>query len=125
MNFAELGEFVHRSLIDFFLSVEASAHGPFVNEMEERARFVEADGLSVWEKIESDFGRDAAIEELVFRVPGVVHGTVADFFGARIVVEKHGRDVVGLAGVGEGKKWARAGDHAMALVLAVGGVAEF
>ena len=35
MDFAELGEFVHRGLIDFFLGVEAGAHGPFVDEMEE------------------------------------------------------------------------------------------
>src|SRR5260370_931828 len=54
-------------------------------------------------------GRDAAV----------------DFFGAGMVGEKHGRDVVGLAGVGESEQWARAGDHTMSLVLAVGGVADF
>ena len=47
MDFAELGEFVHGGLVDFFLGVEAGAHGPFVEEMEERAGFVEADGLGV------------------------------------------------------------------------------
>ena len=30
MNFAELGNFVHGGLEDFFLGVEASSHGPFV-----------------------------------------------------------------------------------------------
>ncbi len=54
-----------------------------------------------------------------------MHGAVVNFFGARIVGEEHGGDVVGFAGVGEGEKRARAGDHAMALVLAVGGVADF
>src|SRR5207249_8489321 len=115
--FAELGEFVHGGLIDFFLGVEASAHGPFVDEMEERAGFVEADGFGVRKKIEGDFGRDAAIKKLVFCGPGVVYGAVVDFLGAEIGFEEHGRDVVGFASIGEVEKWARAGDHTMALVL--------
>ena len=125
VDFAELGEFVHGSLVDFFLGVEAGAHGPFVEEMKERAGFIEADGFGVGEKIKGDLWGDAEIEELIFRGPGVVHGAVEDFFGAWIVGEKHGSDVVGFAGVGESEKRARAGDHAMALVLAVGGVADF
>ena len=35
MNFAELREFVHGGAVDFLLGVEASAHGPFVEEVEE------------------------------------------------------------------------------------------
>ncbi len=66
MDFAELGELVHGGLVDFFLGVEAGAHGPFVNEMEERAGFVEADGFGVREEIKGDFGRDAAVEKFVF-----------------------------------------------------------
>ncbi len=66
MDFAELGELVHGGLVDFFLCVEAGAHGPFVDEMEERAGFVEADGLGVGEEIKGDFGRDAAVEKFVF-----------------------------------------------------------
>src|SRR6266566_3858522 len=49
MDFAKLGEFVHGGLVDFLLGVEAGAHGPFVDEMEERAGFVEADGFGVGE----------------------------------------------------------------------------
>jgi len=49
MDFAELGEFVHGSLVNFFLGVEAGAHGPFVDEMEKRARFVETYGFGVGE----------------------------------------------------------------------------
>src|SRR6266446_1514490 len=79
MDFAELGDFVHGGLIDFFLSVEAGAHGPFVEEMEERTGFVEADGLGVWQEIESDFRGDAAVEELIFRGPSVAHGAVVNF----------------------------------------------
>ncbi len=67
MDFAELGEFVHGGLVDFFLGVEAGAHGPFVEEMEERAGFVEADGFGVREKIERDLWEHAAIEKFVFR----------------------------------------------------------
>ena len=37
MDFAELGDLVERGLVDFFLSVEAGAHGPFVEKMEKRA----------------------------------------------------------------------------------------
>ena len=125
MDFAELGDFVERGLVDFFLSVEAGAHGPFVEEVEERAGFDEANGFGVGQKIERDFVGDAAIEELIFGVPGVVHGAVVDFFGARIVFEQSGSDVVGLARVGEREQRARAGNHAVALVLAVGGVADF
>lgn len=125
MDLAELGYFVHRGGVDFFLGVEAGAHGPFVEEMEERAGFDEADGFGVGEKIESDFERDAAIKEIVFGGPGVVHGAIVEFFGAGILREESGSDVVGLAGVGEREKRAGAGDHAMALVLGVGGVADF
>ncbi len=83
MNFAELGDFVHGGLIDFFLGIEAGAHGPFVEEMEERTGFVEADGFGVWQEIESDFRGDAAVEELIFRGPSVAHGAVVNFFRAR------------------------------------------
>src|SRR6266852_5723691 len=62
VDFAELGEFVHGGLVDFFLGVEAGAQDPFVEEMEKRAGFVETDGFGVGEKVESDFGRHAAIE---------------------------------------------------------------
>ena len=125
MNFAELRDLVHRGLVDFFLRIETSAHGPFVQEVKERTGFDEADGFGVGKKVEGEFGFDAAIDELIFCGPGVVHGAIVDFFGARIFLKEHGSDVVGLAGVGEGKERARAGDHAMALVLTVGGVADF
>src|SRR5438128_6587284 len=65
VDFAELGDFVHGGLVDFFLGVKAGAHGPFVQEMEERAGFVEADGFGVGKKIESAFRRNAAVEELI------------------------------------------------------------
>ncbi len=125
MDFTELGNFVHRGLVDFFLGVKAGAHGPLVEKMEERTGFVEADGFGVGKNVESDFERDTAVEERVFGAPGVVHGAVVDFFGARISCEKRRSDVVGFARVGEGEKRARAGNHAMALVLAVSGVADF
>src|ERR1700747_2448928 len=66
MDFTKLRDFGHRGLKNFFLGVEAGAHGPFVKQMEERAGFVEADGLGVGENVERDFERDAAVEELVF-----------------------------------------------------------
>jgi len=53
---------------------------------------------------------DAQIEELILRCPGVKHGAFVDLFGARIVGEEHGGDVVGFAGVGESEERARAGD---------------
>src|SRR5690348_2084444 len=87
MDFAKLGHFVHGSLVDLFLSVEAGAHGPFVEEMEKRAGFDEADGFGVGEEIKSDFGGDAAVEEFVFGGPSVAHGAVVDFPGARIIGE--------------------------------------
>ena len=124
VDFAKLGDFVERGLVDFFLRVEAGAHGPFVEEMEERAGFDEADGFGVREKVESDFRRDAAIEELVFGLPGVLHGALVDFAGARIAGDESGGDVVKFTRVSESQNRARAWDHAMALVLAVGGVAD-
>src|SRR6266436_9423956 len=47
VDFVELSDFIHGGLVDFFLGVEAGAHGPFVDEMQERAGFVEADGFGV------------------------------------------------------------------------------
>src|SRR5450432_2573357 len=42
---AELVEFVHGGFVDFFLSVEASAQGPFMGRMGGRTGFAQADGL--------------------------------------------------------------------------------
>jgi len=39
VDLAELSDLVHGGGVDFFLGVEARAHGPFVEEMEERAAF--------------------------------------------------------------------------------------
>ena len=125
VDLAELGDFVHAGGVDFFLGVEAGAHGPFVEEMEEGAGLDEANGFGVGEKVESDFGLDARIEELIFGGPGVLHGAIVEFFGAGVLREESGSDVVGLAGVGEGEERAGAGNHAVALVLGVGGVADF
>ena len=125
MDLAELGDFVHAGGVDFFLGVEAGAHGPFVEEMEEGAGFDKADGFGVGKKIESDFERNAAVEEVVFGGPGVVHGAIVEFFRAGILREESGSDVVGVAGVREGEEGAGAGDHAVALVLGVGGVGDF
>jgi len=47
VDFAELGNFVEGGAVDFFLGVEAGAHGPFVEEVEERTGFDEADGFGV------------------------------------------------------------------------------
>ena len=101
MDFAELSDFVHRSLKDFFLSVEASAHGPFVEKMEERAGFIEANGFGVGENVKSDFERDAAVEELILGAPGVMHGAVVSFLGARVGSKQRGHDVIGISRVGE------------------------
>src|SRR6266478_2068675 len=125
MDFAELGYFVKRGFVDFFLGVEAGAHGPFVEQMKERAGFDEADGLGVGEKIERNFDWHAAVEELIFCGPGFLHRAFVDFFGARIVGNEQRQDVIRLASVCEREEWSRTGDHAVALVLAVRRVADF
>src|SRR5579872_1793295 len=101
MDLAELGDFVHARGVDFFLGVEAGAHGPFVEEMEEGAGFDETDGFGVGEQIESDFGGDAFVDKFILGGPGVLHGAVVEFFGAGILGEEGGGDVVGIAGVSE------------------------
>ena len=101
MDFAELCDFVHGGRVDFFLSVEAGAHGPFVEEMQERASFDEANGFGIGEKVESDFGRHPAVEEFIFCGPRFVHGAFVKFPGAGIFLKKLGSDVVGFARVGE------------------------
>ncbi len=117
MDGAELGDFVHAGGVDFFLGVEAGAHGPFVEEVEERAGLDEANGFGVGEKVEGDFRRDTGVDEFVFGGPGVLHGAIVEFFGTGILVKQGRSDVVGFARVGESEQRARAGDHAMALVL--------
>ena len=125
MDAAEFCDFVHGGGVDFFLRVETGTHGPFMEEVEKGAGFDEANGFSVREKVESDFGRDAAVEKDVFCGPSFVHSAFVDFVGARIFFEKLRRDEVGFTRVGERQEWARAWDHAMALVLRVGGVGDF
>src|SRR5580704_4964335 len=101
VDFAELCDFVHGGAVDFFLGVEAGAHGPFVEKMEKGTGLDQPDRLRVGKNVKRDFRGDAAIEEFVFGVPRVMHGAFINFPGARIALEQHGRDVVGLAGVGE------------------------
>lgn len=125
MDLTKLGDFVHGGGVDFFLSVEAGAHGPFVEKVEEGTGLDEAYGFGIREEIESDFKWDAAIEKAVLGGPGVVHGAIVEFFCAGILHEQSGSDVVGFARVGESEQRAGARDHAMALVLGVGGVADF
>jgi len=100
MDLAELGDLIHAGGVDFFLGVEAGAHGPFVEEVEEGAGLDETDGFGVGEEIESDFWLDACIDEFIFGGPGVLHAAVVEFLGARILREESGSDVVGLARVG-------------------------
>src|SRR5579859_6826907 len=79
MDFTKLGNFVHRSSKNLFLRVEAGAHGPFVEKMEERARFVEANGFGVGENVKRNLERHAPIEKLTLSGPGVVHGAFVSF----------------------------------------------
>ena len=85
MDLAELGHFIERGLVDFFLGVEAGAHGPFVEEMEEGAGFDEADRFRVGENVKGHFGGDATVEELIFGGPDFSHGAVVELAGARII----------------------------------------
>jgi len=121
----ELRDLFHGRLINFFLGVEASAHSPFVKEVEKRARLNEPDGFGVGKKIKREFGGNAATEEFVFGGPRVDHGAIVNSAGARVAGDQHGRDVVGRVRVGKDKQRPRAGYHAVALVLAVSGVADF
>ena len=90
MDLAELSDFVERGLIDFFLGVEAGAHGPFVQEMEKGTGFYEADGLGVGQKIERDFLRYGAIEESVLGIPGLLHGAVVNFLARGFSLSRAG-----------------------------------
>src|SRR6202008_1103092 len=125
MHLADLGNFVHGGIVDFFLSVETGAHGPFMKKMQERTSLDEANGFGVWQQIKSDFRRYAKIEELVLRRPGITHGAFVDFLGPGILAKKHRSDVIGLACIGKREKGTRTGNHAVALVLTVRGVTNF
>src|ERR1700689_2551125 len=46
-NFADLRDLVHRRLVNLFLGVEAGAHGPFVEQMKERAGLHQADRFCI------------------------------------------------------------------------------
>ena len=54
-----------------------------------------------------------------------MHCAIVELLGAGILGEEKRDDVVGVACVGECEEGGGAGDHAMALVLGVGGVADF
>src|SRR5215813_7973149 len=125
MDFAELGDFVERCLIDLLLGVEAGAHGPFVEKMEQRARFDQANRFGVGQEIEGDFRRDAPVEKLIFCGPGIVHGAEVNLFCTGVGIEEHGSDEIRVARIRESEQWARSGYHAMTLVLAIGGMRDF
>src|SRR6516225_8822687 len=103
---AELRDFVHRGIVDFLLRIEAGAHSPLVEKVEQRAGFDEADGFRIGKDIQGYFGRHSAVKKLVFCCPGAAHGAFVEFFRARIFSKKHRRDVFGFACVGESEKRA-------------------
>ena len=81
--------------------------------------------LAFGSKIESEFERDAAIEKFVLGLPGDGHGFLIDFAGANVAGDQRGRKEIRRTRVGKREKRTRAGNHAMALVLAVSGVTDF
>src|SRR5579871_4181689 len=125
MDTTEFGYFIHAGGVNFFLRVEAGTHGPFVEEMEERTGFDQANGFCVGKKVERNFGRDAAIKELIFGRPCFLHGAIVDFASSRILLQELGSNVVRFASVGEREKRSRASDHAEALVLRIGCMRDF
>ena len=54
-----------------------------------------------------------------------MHCPLVDVLGPRVFFQEHWRDVVRFAGIGKSEERARARDHAMPLVLAVCGMADF
>ncbi len=101
VDFTKLGNFVHRSIVDFFLGVEASAHGPFVKEMKERAGLNKANGFGVGKNVKSDLRGNAAVEQFILGGPGIMHSAIVDFLRARIAGKKHGRDVIRISRIGQ------------------------
>ena len=101
MHFAEFGKFVHRGLIDFFLSVKAGTHRPLVKQVQKRTGLDQANGLCVRQEVKSNFGRNAAIEESIFRPPRIMHRSFVEFPSARILTQQNGRDVVEFASIRE------------------------
>ena len=93
-HFADLFHFLDGGLVDFFLGVEAGAHGPFMEKVEERAGFDEANRFRIGQKIERKLCWNAAIEQFVFCVPRLVHRAFVDFARAQIVADQCGSDVV-------------------------------
>src|SRR5271154_4124237 len=70
---ADLAHFLERRLINFFLRVKASPHGPFVEQVQEGACLDETDGLGIWKKVKREFERDAAIQQFVLSCPRLLH----------------------------------------------------
>src|SRR3974377_1275003 len=110
---SEVRNFIHRGVVDFLLRVEAGAHGPFVQKVEQRTGFDETNGFCVWKDIQGNFRGHAAIEKPILGRPGFLTRALGPGVRARILSEEPRGDVIGFARVGEGQKWARAGDHAM------------
>ena len=92
--------------------------------MQQRARFDQANRLRVRQQVERKFARHAAIEQFVLRGPRVVHRALVNFARARIPADQHRRDVVRRTRIGERQQRPRTRHHAMALILAIGGVAD-
>src|ERR1700747_2612042 len=60
-HFADLFDFLDGGLIDFCLGVEAGAHRPFVEKMQERPGFDEANRFRVGQEIQRKFYWNAAV----------------------------------------------------------------
>ena len=63
---ADLSNFFQRCLINLFLGVEAGPHGPFMQQMQQRTSFDQANRLGIRQQIKREFRRDAAVESSFF-----------------------------------------------------------
>ncbi len=122
---AHLRQLVHRGAVDLLLRVEAGAHHPLVREVEQAAR--SRGSAAPWRSAAGRAPSRAARPARAGgswpprRGPSPPRNTSS---ARRVRGDQGRRHVVGPARVRERHQRPRGGDHAVALVLAVGGVRE-
>ena len=125
MHGTDLLQLLHRSGVDLLLSVEARAHGPFVEQVQQASGLDQTHRCRVRQHIDGKRGRDTHVEQLVPGLPGLLHGLVVEVLDLRVPAHQHGRNVVGF-GTGSGRQQrTRTRHHAMPLVLRVRSMAQF
>ena len=123
---AHLLDLVHRGVPDLALRVQAGAHRPLVEQVQQRAGFLEAHRERVGQQVERELRERRRVASSRSRASPRVASTasVEERVAGRVLADQLGLHDVDVRRHGAREQRSRARHHAVALILRVGAVRE-